>query len=134
VRLAERGWDVTGVDLVATAVRRARKRIRVAGVSMRMVHGDVTTLRSSDVGTGFRLILDTGTFHGLTDMQRAAMGQEITAVATDDATLLLDVFAPGRRGHLPRGETRADVESAFPAWRLQMSCWLISSPSRSPAG
>jgi SAM-dependent methyltransferase len=118
VRLAERGWDVTGVELVATAVRRARKRIQAAQASMRIVRGDVATLHSAEVGTGFRLILDTGTFHGLTDPQRAAMGREITAVAAADATLLLDIFAPGRRGPLPRGATRADVESAFPAWRI----------------
>jgi methyltransferase family protein len=118
VRLADRGWDVTGVELVGTAVRRARRRISRAGVPMRIVRGDVTALRTTDVGSGFRLILDTGTFHGLTDAQRAAMGREITAVADPDATLLLDVFAPGRRGPLPRGATRGDVETAFPAWRI----------------
>jgi SAM-dependent methyltransferase len=88
VRLAERGWDVTGVELVGTAVRRARRRISRAGVPMRIVRGDVTALRTTDVGSGFRLVLDTGTFHGLTDAQRAAMGREITAVADPDATLL----------------------------------------------
>jgi hypothetical protein len=35
--------------------------------------------------TGFRLILDTGTFHGLTDEQRTAMGREVDAVAAADA-------------------------------------------------
>src|SRR5881398_682770 len=65
VRLAQRGWDVTGVELVAAA-----------GVQMRIVRADVTRLRADGVGTGFRLILDTGTFHGLTEPQRAAMGRE----------------------------------------------------------
>ena len=37
---------------------------------------------------------------------------------TDDATVLLDVFAPGRRGPLPRGATRGEVEAAFPGWRV----------------
>src|SRR6266513_397106 len=68
-----------------------------------IARADVTKLRASGVGTGFRLVLDTGTFHGLTGPQRAAMGREITAVAAVDATVLLDVFAPGRRGPLPRG-------------------------------
>ena len=58
---AERGWDVTGVELVGTAVRRARRRISRAGVPMRIVRGDVTALRTTDVGSGFRLILNTGT-------------------------------------------------------------------------
>ena len=54
-----------------------------------------------DVGSGFRLVLDTGTFHGLTDAQREAMGREVTAIATPDATLVLACFAPRRRGPLP---------------------------------
>jgi SAM-dependent methyltransferase len=118
VRLAQRGWDVTGVELVAKAVARARKRAAAASVPMRIVRADVTKLRASGVGTGFRLILDTGTFHGLTGAQRAAMGREITAVAAVDATVLLDVFAPGRRGPLPRGATPPDIEAAFPAWQI----------------
>jgi SAM-dependent methyltransferase len=118
VRLAQRGWDVTGVELVAKAVARARKRAAAASVPMRIVRADVTKLRAGGVGTGFRLILDTGTFHGLTGPQRAAMGREITAVAGADATVLLDVFAPGRRGPLPRGATPSDIEAAFPAWQI----------------
>lgn len=85
---------------------------------MRILHGDVTDLRSVDVGSGFRLVLDTGTFHGLTDAQREAMGREVSAVAAPDATVLLDVFAPRRRGPLPRGASRSDVEAAFPGWKL----------------
>jgi SAM-dependent methyltransferase len=118
VSLAQRGWDVTGVELVARAVARARKRAAAASVPMRIVRADVTKLRASGVGTGFRLVLDTGTFHGLTGPQRAAMGREITAVAAVDATVLLDVFAPGRRGPLPRGATPSDIEAAFPAWQI----------------
>ena len=118
IRLAQRGWDVTGVELVAKAVARARKRVAAADVQMRIVRADVTKLRASNVGTGFRLILDTGTFHGLTEPQRAAMGREITAVAAADATVLLDVFAPRRRGPLPHGATPSDIESAFPAWQI----------------
>jgi len=118
VRLAQRGWDVTGVELVGKAVARARKRVAAAGVQMRIVRTDVTKLRAGDVGAGFRLILDTGTFHGLTEPQRAAMGREITAVAAGDATVLLDIFAPRRRGPLPRGATPSGIEAAFPAWQI----------------
>lgn len=118
VRLAERGWEVTGVDIVEKALRRARERADEARVELRLVHGDVTALREADVDSGFRLLLDTGTFHGLTDAQRQAMGREVTAVAAPDATLILDCFAPRRRGPLPRGASRDDVERAFPGWRI----------------
>jgi SAM-dependent methyltransferase len=117
-RLAERGWEVTGVDVVEKALRRARERAEEAGVEMRLVHGDVTALRQAGVGSGFRLLLDTGTFHGLSEAQREAMGREVSAVAAQDATVILDCFAPGRRGPLPRGASRADVERAFPEWRV----------------
>ncbi len=116
--LAKRGWQVTGVDLVEKALRRARERVDGAQVEMRLVQGDVTALRQSDVGSGFRLVLDTGTFHGLSDAQREAMGREVSAIAAPDATVLLDCFAPLRRGPLPRGASRAAVEAAFPGWEV----------------
>jgi SAM-dependent methyltransferase len=118
VRLAARGWQVTGVDNVPAAVARAEQRIRRTAVDMRVVLGDVTRLRESAVGSGYRLVLDTGTFHGLTTAQRRDMGREVTSVAADEATVILDCFAPRRRGPLPHGCTQADVEEAFPAWRI----------------
>lgn len=118
VELAQRGWRVTGVDNVGRALERAEDRIREAGVQMALVCGDVTRLLESEIGSGYRLVLDTGTFHGLNPEERLAMGRGVDAVASDDATVLLDCFAPGRRGPLPRGCTRADVEDAFPAWEI----------------
>ncbi len=118
VPLAKRGWQVTSVDIVEKALQRARERVRETGVDVRVVHGDVTDLREAGVGSDFRLVLDTGTFHGLTDAQREAMGREVSAVAASDATVLLDVFAPGRRGPLPRGASRSGVEAAFPGWNV----------------
>jgi SAM-dependent methyltransferase len=118
VRLAERGWNVTGVDIVEKALERARERVDEAGVEMRLVHGDVTALRETEVGSAFALVLDTGTFHGLTAAQREAMGREVSAVAAPDATVLLDCFAPRRRGPLPRGVRQEEIEAAFPGWEV----------------
>jgi cyclopropane fatty-acyl-phospholipid synthase-like methyltransferase len=118
VRLAQRGWEVTGVDIVEKALDRARERVDEAGVEMRLVRGDVTALRETEVGSGFRLVVDTGTFHGLGADQRAAMGGEVSAVAAPDATVLLDCFSPRRRGPLPRGADREDVEAAFQGWQV----------------
>jgi len=117
VELAKRGWDVTGVDFVPRALRQARERAERAGVEARFVEGDVTALRDAKVGSGFRLLLDFFCFHDeLTDDQRAAEGREATAVAATGATLLLLAFNPGRRGPLPRGASRRDIETAFPGW------------------
>lgn len=116
-RLARRGWDVTGVDNVERALTRARERVLDESVHMRLVNGDVTDLRRSDVGTGYRLLLDTGTFHGLRTAERLAMGRQVDAVAADDATLFLLVW-PRRWRPLIRGADRDDVRAAFPGWTI----------------
>jgi SAM-dependent methyltransferase len=118
IKLAQRGWQVTGVDIVDKALRRASERVREAGVDMRLVQGDVTELRATKIGTGFRLVLDTGTFHGLTAAEREAMGREVSAIAAPDATVLMIAWAPKRRGPLPRGVSRSEIEAAFPGWNV----------------
>ncbi len=118
VRLAARGWRVTGVDNVPRALRRAEERIHDAGVEMRLVHGDVTESLRSQVGSGYDLVLDTGTFHGLAPSQRLDMGRAVSAITTPGATVILDCFSPRNRGPLPRGCTQTDVEAAFPYWEV----------------
>ncbi len=117
VQLAKRGWQVTGVDIVGKALRRAHDRVRNAGVDVRLVEGDVTDIRSAGIGSGFRLVLDTGTFHGLNGAEREAMGQEVTAVTAPDATVLMIAW-PKRRRPLIRGVSRAEIEAAFPGWNV----------------
>jgi len=128
VRLAARGWNVTGVDNVTRALHRARDRVRDTGVEMRLVQGDVTRLCESGVGSGYDLVLDTGTFHGLTPVQREAMGRGVAAITAPKASVILDCFAPRRRGPLPRGCTQADVEQAFPGWTVTDVAGADSDP------
>ncbi|MDP2480717.1 MAG: methyltransferase domain-containing protein [Candidatus Palauibacterales bacterium] len=118
VELARRGWEVTGIDSVPKALRRARARTRAAGVEVRFVQGDVTRLEDAGVGSGFRFLYDLGCFHGLTDEERVAMGRGVSAVAAPDATLLELVWRPGRRGPLPRGASPEDLEAAFVGWKV----------------
>ncbi len=119
VKLAARGWQVTGIDNVPKALRRARERARDAGVALRLVEGDVTKLTTTGVGSGFPFLFDLGLFHDeLTDEQRAAMGREVSAVAAPGATLAMLAWAPGRRGPLPRGASRAGIEAAYPTWKV----------------
>ncbi|MGA7614734.1 MAG: methyltransferase domain-containing protein [Thermoanaerobaculia bacterium] len=118
VRLARRGWDVTGVDIVPKAVRSARERARSAGVDSRFYEGSITALTDAGVGSGFRLILDFGVVHGLSPEDVRAVSREVTAVASEDATLLMYAFSPGRRGPLPRGISREEVERAYEEWAI----------------
>ena len=117
IELAKRGWDVTGINFVEKALERARDRVTDAGVEMSLVQGDVTALPESDVGSSFRLILDTGTFHDFDEEQRVGMARGIDAVASEDATVLLLAW-PRRRHPLIRGVERAEIEAAFDGWRI----------------
>jgi SAM-dependent methyltransferase len=117
VELAQRGWQVTGVDNVDRALARGRERVSDAGVDVRLVHGDVTDLEATDIGSGYDLLLDTGTFHGLSSAERTAMGRAVTAVAAPQATLLLLVW-PRRRRPLILGADRDHVQAAFPDWTI----------------
>ncbi len=66
IHLATRGWEVTGVDVVARALRRARARAATAGVSPRFVHADVSRLADApSVVGGYNLLFDSGPRGGL---------------------------------------------------------------------
>lgn len=118
IQLAARRWQVTGVDIVSKAIRRARKRAQAAGVEARFIQGDVAALRVAGVESGFQLVIDFECFNHLTDAQREAVGREVSAVTEPDATMLMLVWTPGRRGPLPRGASRGDIETAFPGWSV----------------
>ena len=118
VELAQRGWNVTGIDVVPKAVSDARERARAADVDVRFIEGNVTDLGDAGVGTGFRFFLDIECFNHLNDEQRRAVGREVTSVADADARILLLVWRRALRGPLPSGASRKDVEDVFEGWRL----------------
>src|SRR6266545_1972834 len=90
LELAARGWQVTGIDVVPQAIRRAKRRASTAGAKVRFLRGDATRM-SSQVGTGYLLLLDLGCFHSLDDNARTDYAREATAVAaTFDGWQLTD--------------------------------------------
>lgn len=119
VTLAQRGWSVTGVDVVNKALARARKRVSASGVTATLVRADVTALPPDLVGTGFDFFLDLGCFHGLTGPERTAMAGAVTARANHDATLLMLAFGkPVGPRFMPQGATRAEIAAAYSAWDI----------------
>jgi hypothetical protein len=63
-------------------------------------------------------VLDFGTVHGLAPAEVKAAAREVSAVTTNDATLLMYTFSPGRKGPTPRGLSREEVEAAYAGWRV----------------
>lgn len=61
--LARYGWQVTGVDFSAQAIRAARRKARRAGLAVDFRQADVTRL--DDLEGPFDLVLDIGCLHGL---------------------------------------------------------------------
>lgn len=118
IKLALRGWQVTGIDLVGSAASKARTHAKNVGVEVQFIQGDVTALLAAGIQPSFQFIWDFGTFHGLTPSQRKAVGREVSALTEPGATMLIMVWAPGWRGPLPRGASRADIELAFPSWKI----------------
>lgn len=119
VNLAQRGWDVTGVDLVPRALEAARAKATSAAVNVRWVLADVTTM-AHKVGAGYRFLLDVGCFHGLKPTLRQLYTRQVNAVSETGATMLMLAFEPGRRPPLPlpRGASREEIEATFTGWTV----------------
>jgi len=118
VYLAQHGWEATGVDLVARALRRARERAAAAKVSPRFIRGDVTRLDELGVGGGHSLFLDLGCFHTIPAERRDAYVAGVTAAAAGEATMLMFGFVPGATRPGPRGVTADELRQRFRGWDL----------------
>ena len=115
LELAERGWEAVGIDNVQRALGKARTRPGAESVTF--IDGDVTRLADHVQGP-FSFFLDIGCFHGLTAEQRAALGSGATKVAADNASLLMMAFGKSKGPVLPGGVGQAEIEEAFPSWRI----------------
>lgn len=114
--LARRGWQVTGIDFVGSALRAARRAARAANVEIDFRQADLERLAGADLGAPFRLFWDFGVLHGMRQAARVEIARQLTARAAPGAAALLFAWPPGRRGPLPRGMSRAEIESAFHGW------------------
>lgn len=116
VALAQRSWQVTGIDAVPKALDIARQRAEQHRAEVTFVEGDVRHLDEL-VEPGVDLVLDGGCFHGMSDRSRAKVVRAEDAVARPGATLVMVAFHP-TAGPGPRGATRDDIMAAYRGWRL----------------
>jgi len=118
---ARNGWQVTGIDDVPLALKRARAKAAEAGVDVRFERADVTRTGPEQIGTGYRLLIDMGCLHNLEQRVRPAVGRLLTSVAAPGATLLMMTFATGGPRPGPVGLDAADVKAMFPEWDVAFS-------------
>ena len=101
-----------------TALEKARAKAAATKTSVHFVRADVTRLSREGVGADFRLIVDNGCLHNMSDGDRDAYVREVSAVAAPDAQLLIVAFLPGGRFGV-RGVQPAEMERRFASgWTL----------------
>ena len=118
IYLARHGWRVTAVDIVDRVLHAARRKARAAGVSVEWKRRDVARLGDVAGQETFALLFDQGCFHGLPDEVRDGYAEGASSIAADGAHFLLAAFAPSRRGPLPRGMGRDEIEARLAGWDM----------------
>ncbi len=88
--LAQRGFDVTGVDFSPAAIKLGNRRAAAAGARVNFVVGDLTDLRGI-TGT-FDLLVDYGTLDDLKPRQRDRYMQNVLPLTHAGSHYLLYCF------------------------------------------
>ena len=104
--MAERGWDVVGVDIAWLSVLRARSKLRQAGLVGRVINGDITG--EIALATPFDFVLDIGCYHSLSPTGREKYRQHLHNWLKGGGTYLIYAHrktAPGG----PHGISEEDV-------------------------
>ena len=94
--LAQRGFDVTGVDYAASAIELGRKRAQEAGVAVNFIVDDLTNLR--DVTGTFDLLVDYGTLDDLSYPDRDLYVRNVVPLTHTGSRFLLYCFEWPLRG------------------------------------
>jgi hypothetical protein len=106
---------------VPRAIDTAKKKATAAGVSPRLIVGDVTRLTELGIGAGYNLLLDLGCFHSIPDAGRGDYVNGASAVAPSGATMLLFGFTRREKATRlgPRGLAPNEVRQRFTeGWEL----------------
>jgi len=114
VALANKGWQVTGVDFVRKAVENAKNAAEKSGVADKteFLVGDVAQLEKLKL-TKFDIAFDIGCFHLLNEADQEAYITGVSHVLKRSAVLLLYAFTPRKQGRREVGFYPAEIEGKF---------------------
>jgi SAM-dependent methyltransferase len=109
--LAERGWQVTGIDFVPAAIGCAREKASAAHLSVDFHVADVTRLDFLELP--YNLAFDIGCLHSLGPRQQEAYATTVARLTCPDALFVLYAFAPRKIGPRTIGLTEDDLIQRF---------------------
>ncbi|NQT38809.1 MAG: class I SAM-dependent methyltransferase [Planctomycetes bacterium] len=131
IYLAKKGFDVTALDLAPTALVRAEKKAREAGVRVRWVLADV--LAPPDLKP-FDLIFDRGCYHGVRRHNAAGYVESVRRLSQEGSLVL--ILAGNANQPLPHSgpprvkeeDIRADFAKRFDVRRLDEARFDSTNP------
>jgi SAM-dependent methyltransferase len=110
--LAQKGYNVRGVDLVPSAVEKARSKARVLGLKDLFFVHDVLNLNNAK-GI-YDTIIDVGLFHTLSDKDRGRYASAMSSVLKESGKLFILCFSSLHTGFLgPRRISRNEILDVF---------------------
>lgn len=119
IYLAERGYEVVGIDFVESAIFRAKEKAALGRVALRFELLDA--LQLDRVNERFDTVIDSGLFHTFTDAQRAVFINGLEQVISERGTLFMLCFSeqePGGDG--PRRVTQQEIRESFGlGWKIE---------------
>lgn len=117
--LAGRGYEITAFDAAPTAIEQDTAKAATAGVSVRFLVADATTLEG--IPDGFRTVIDSAMLHCLDEDQRRAYLTGLLRVCVPGAKLHVLCFRGDMTAFpLPAPMDEPSIRAAFPAgWTIE---------------
>lgn len=120
IYLAQRGWQVTGIDFILAAIHKAQQKARAAHLSIDFRVGDVSRLEGLRLPGPFDLAVDVGCLHSLTPVQQQFYAKALAKLMRSGAIYALYAFAPRDLNGRRVGLTPDDVAQLFaPSFQVE---------------
>ena len=117
ITLAQRGWQVTGIDFSMTAIWIARRKARRAGVHVNFCVGDVTDL--SDLDGPYNYALDIGCLHAVDPAGRESYAAGLARLVQPGGHYMLYAWLPRSWNSATRGISQDQVADLLtPTFRI----------------
>lgn len=116
--LANQGYEVTGIDAVDVAIRKAKEKSRERRVPAVFLKWDA--LEISGLGKRFDTVIDCGLFHVFSDEERPLYVQELSSILAPRGTFRMLCFSEMESGGWgPRRVTQREIRDAFDrGWKV----------------